>query len=128
MEYERVNHILKFFIGLVALFMISGCFVAMPTNGPEKAQANVGKIFELQRDILIVTYFTTPISWDIAHSQFIGSNQKILKTLKKGSKLKIKSIKSFRMPDGINFAYRCVEIPNGMTFDLNFSMKDSIGL
>ena len=123
-----MNRILKFATGLVALFALSGCFVAMSTSGPKDAQTNVGKIFELQRDILIVTYFTTPISWDIADSQLIGNNQKVLKTLKKGSKVKVKSIKSFRMPEGINFAYRCVEIPGGMTFDLNFSMKDSIGL
>ncbi len=123
-----MDRILKFAIGLVALLTISGCFVAMPTSGPRELHANVGRNFELQRDILIVTYFTTPVSWDIADSGLIGKNQKILKTLKKGAMVKVKSIKSFRVPAGINFAYRCVEISSGMTFDLNLSMKDSIGL
>jgi hypothetical protein len=123
-----VKCILKFFIGFFVLLALSGCFIAMPTDGPKEAQVNVGKKVELQRDILVVTYFTTPIAWEASDTERIGKDQEILKTLKKGSVLKIKSIKSFRMPYGIHFAYRCVEESSGMTFDLNFDMKDSIGL
>ena len=123
-----MNRIFKIVISFLTVLTLSSCFIAMPTKGPEEAQVNVGKTFELQRDILVVTYFTRPIAWDIAESSAIGSNQKIIKTLKKGSKVKIKSVKSFRMPEGIHFAYRCAEIPSGLTFDLNFSMQDSIGL
>jgi hypothetical protein len=58
----------------------------------------------------------------------IGDRQKILDTLKAGSEIKIVSIKSFRLPSGVHYAYRCVDAKSGRKFDLGFRMRDCIGL
>lgn len=116
------------FLGLISL-TLCGCWVAMPSNGPPGAEEHVGSSYMLQRDILIVSYYwVTPISWEISKKEQIGVNQKILMTLKTGNKIKIVSIKHFRLDSGIHYAYRCIDVKSDKKFDLGFSMLDCIGL
>jgi len=113
--------------GIITL-MVSGCWIALPSDGPPGAKDYVGLKYLLHRDILIVSYWITPISWEISNKDNIGANQKILKTLKAGNEIKIVSIKSFRLPSGVHYSYRCIVLNSGTKFDLDFNMLDCIGL
>lgn len=115
------------FIIIIAL-ILSGCWVALPSDGPPGAQEHVGRSYKLQRDILLVSYWITPISWEVNEKNTIGSSQKVLVTLKTGEVIKILSVKSFWLPAGIEYSYRCMELNSKKTFDLDFNMLDCIGL
>jgi hypothetical protein len=120
------GNIWKFFH--LSTLALNGCWIALPSDGPPGAQENVGRSYKLQRDILIVSYWVTPISWEVNEKNSIGSNQKILANLKAGEEIKILSIKSFRLPSGIHHSYRCIDLKSKRKFDLRFSMLDCIGL
>ncbi len=108
--------------------MLSGCWVALPSDGPPGAKEHIGHVNKLQRDILIVSYWLTPISWEVDNQNSIGSNQEIRATLEAGNEIKILSIKSFRLPSGIHHSFRCIDLKSKRKFDLSFSMLDCIGL
>lgn len=110
----------------MAAMMLTGCWVALPTDGPPGAEKYVGRTYTVHRDINIVSYWITPNSWEVG--AIIGRNQEILATLKVGDQIKIVSIKSFRVPSGVHYAYRCIDVNTGRKFDLGFSMLDCIGL
>jgi hypothetical protein len=114
-------------LGIIAL-MVSGCWIALPSDGPPGAKDYVGLEYQLHRDILIGSYWITPISWDVSNKDEIGANQKVLETLKAGNEIRIVSIKSFRLPSGVSYSYRCIAVNSGTKFDLGFSMLDCIGL
>lgn len=116
-----------FFIIIVGL-ILNGCWIALPSDGPPGSKEYIGKIYKLQRDILLVSYWITPITWETNEKQNIGSNQKVLATLKAGDEIKIISIKSFRLPSGVNYSFRCIDLINKNKFDLQFQMLDCIGL
>lgn len=112
---------------LLLLFQ-AGCWVGLPNDGPPGAAKYVGKTVSLQRDILIVSYWFTPISWEIDKKNHIGRKQKIVATLKKGNDIRISGIRSFRTDSGLHYAYRCIDLKTGLEFDLNFEMSDSLGI
>lgn len=98
----------------------------MPSRGPEGAKQHLGRVVELKREILVVSYFTTPVTFEVGAK--IGQNQHVVRRLTPGARIKIRSIKAHRMPLDIYYSYRCVEIETGLVFDLGFNMKDAVGL
>lgn len=126
------RHVIKrsVFVLLITVIamMLNGCFIPLPAAGPPGCQEHVGRRHTLQRDILVISYLLTPISWEVADGDRIGANQKIIATLKAGSEIKIVSVKSFRLPPGICHGYRCIDLSSGLKFDLRFAMLDCIGI
>ncbi len=108
--------------------MFSGCWIPLPCEGPPGAQEHIGHVYKLQRDILLVSYWITPVSWEVNNKNTIGANQKVLAKLNAGGEIKILSVKSYRLPDGIKYSYRCMDLQSKKTFDLSFNMLDCIGL
>jgi hypothetical protein len=130
-RYKEENGIMKninFMLLIAIMFFISGCWIALPSDGPADAKKYIGQSYILQRDILIVSYWLTPISWETSKGNSIGRGQEVLDTLKAGSEIKVISVKSFRLPSGVHHAYRCIDVKSGRKFDLSFRMRDCIGL
>jgi len=100
----------------------------MPSKGPPGAQEYVGRSYTLKRDILLVSYWITPVSWEVTEKTNIGKNQEVLTTLKAGDVIETLSVRSFRVPAGIYYAYRCRDLKSEKKFDLDFNMLDCIGL
>jgi hypothetical protein len=67
------------FLGIIAL-IFSGCWIALPTDGQPGAQEYIGHTYLLQRDILIVSYWLTPISWEVHDKESIGKSKKFLRS------------------------------------------------
>lgn len=111
---------------LVITFLLSGCWVSMPAKRPKESAAAAGETYSLKRDILIVSYFTRPLAWEITRRERIGSNQRVICSLKAGDEIAILSYRSFRMPAGVEYAYRCKHIATGLIFDLGLEMQDCL--
>jgi len=123
---------IKTFICTCILFgtmiSLSGCWIALPSYGLPEFRKYIGNEYNLNKDILIVSYWLCPIAWRVESKPQLGSNQKIIKTIKAGKKIKLLTIKSILGPPGRFYMYRCVEVDTGIKFDLGFDMLDYIGI
>ncbi len=128
MDVACMKKISAFFIVGLLVVLHSGCWVSMPAKGSSALRMNIGKECTLQHDMLIVSYWGTPIAWETDNKDNIGEKQEILRTIKEGAKVQVLSIRSFRLPAGLRYAYRCVDIESDTQFDLDVHMLDYLEL
>jgi len=106
----------------------AGCFVRIPTTSNEEMNQNVGKFGVLNRDVILVNFFMSKVAWDLEKENNLGPKQHVIRKMKKGTKIKIKSVGYRRLPHGLFYVYVCEDIESKDVFEINRDKFDAIKL
>src|SRR5664279_53997 len=86
---------------------VVGCWVALPSNGPDNSRLDVGKEYTLVRDIFVVEGSGHSWAAEIEAGKGLMSVREPKTKLKKGNRIRIDSIVSRREELGVFYYYRC---------------------
>ena len=104
----------------IALFiplLLSSCFVSLPSSGTAETRQYHGKVLTLTTDIDLANTFSRLAAWKHP-AEGLGDNQRVVRTLPKGSFIRVTGSTATRCPWGDTFCAACVDVKSGTRFDL----------
>jgi hypothetical protein len=111
---------------LSSFFLLTSCYVRLPSVHADHVQEFVGQTYFLRRDIWLVSNGSVPASREV--NDDLGPKGRKLDTIPKNTEIRIDSVVKRIDEPGVSYFYVCREVGTGRKFDLDFRMRDSIGL
>ncbi len=121
----------RIFLGVAGLFFclnLTGCFIRIPTKSNEEMNRDVGRFGVMTRDFILVSYYMSKAVWELEDERYLGPKQHVIRTLKNGTKIKIKGVGYRRLPHGVFYVYVCEDIEHKDEFEIDQNKFDAIRL
>jgi hypothetical protein len=90
--------------------------------------SHVGKKYRLLRDIITAGGFSKPISFEVTEKEIFLVKNQFKFAIQKNSAIRITSIVQRRLDAGVNYYFVCIVEETQQKFDLQFDMRDCLGI
>ncbi len=104
-------------LALLVPLLLSACFVSLPSKGTAETRQYHGKVVALTTDLDLANTFSRLAAWKHP-AEGLGSNQRVVQTLPKGSLIRVTGSTATRCPWGNTYCAECVDAASGTRFDL----------
>ncbi len=121
-----MKHMKLIFICFISLLLV-GCFIRIPTSSNEEMNQNVGKLGVMNRDMILIKYYMSMSARNLDEKNNLKPEH-FIRILKKGTRVKIKSVAYRRLPHGVFYCYICEGIENKDKFEIYSGDFDAIKL
>lgn len=122
----KMKHMKPIFICFISL-LFAGCFIRIPTTSNEEMNQNVGKFGVMNRDMILIKDFMSKSARNLEEKNYLKPEH-FIRMVKKGTRVKIKSVAYRRLPHGVFYYYVCEDIENKDEFDIYRGDFDAIKL